>query len=364
MAYANYVKQIEDFEKFGATKEELINILEEIRNRYLDHCKEYNDKKEEIRKYEEGNINKEVSEDAISEEELKGLYIDAEMLQHKCDCYDELIRKTTGLLDEYKYFNKWRTIKNIRYLLNNSDIKIGDIEREARVASGYISRIAREGSTTDPSIEFLMAISKIFKINISDLLNSDLENESDGFTPNEVSVYEFIKQIFMDTNNGTIVWKKYDKENFKEDVIPYEALGADYEHSPFLNHYEERLNQDNTFDGYVYSFRSWFYDDYKYAISDVVYEGTLRNNSYIVLLPITYLSGANLKTSVDEFEVYILKNGKVIPICSTYKAKGCIKNSIIDLYNIVTRFIANINLTSEAKSFIDDYLSVLELPFK
>ena len=44
-------------------------------------------------------------------------------------------------------FNKQLMLDNISFLLKESEKKIGELESEAGVSAGYISRISKEGNT-------------------------------------------------------------------------------------------------------------------------------------------------------------------------------------------------------------------------
>ena len=60
-------------------------------------------------------------------------------------------------LSECKNFNKTLCFSNIRELLRqNPDVKIGQIEKEAGIRLGYMSRLEKDGNTSEPSMEFVV----------------------------------------------------------------------------------------------------------------------------------------------------------------------------------------------------------------
>ena len=270
------------------------------------------------------------------------------------------------MLDNYKYFNKKRTIKNIRFLFKqNPDIKVGFVEKNANVGAGYLSRLEKDGSNKDPSIEFLAAVSEIFHIRMDDILYSDLEEDSKNLSPNEKSIDSFISSLFDDTKVGDLLWNKFSQSNFDERIVRVDFMSTD--EFPFLNHSGEGYssNDNGYIDGYMMSFKSSFYEEMSVDFYDVIYETSLKRMSVkAYILPINY-NGVNVGQKYEnEFEIYVVDNNKLIPICSTLKLRNSIKKKISDLYDLIKEYNSNVTLSSDAKSFLDDYLYVPDLPFK
>ena len=104
-----------------------------------------------------------------------------------------------------KVFDKQICLNNIRYLLNtHPDIKIGQIERDAGVGLGYMSRLLKADNTTDPSIEFVMTAAKAFSINIDCLLTKDLT----GATATEMYLISFASKLIKDTEEDKLCWDR------------------------------------------------------------------------------------------------------------------------------------------------------------
>ena len=78
--------------------------------------------------------------------------------------------------DGCKNFNKFLLFSNIRELLKASDIKIGQIEKEAGLQNGYMSRLEKLDNSTDPSAEFLVTVSKLLKVSIDSLVSYDFHS--------------------------------------------------------------------------------------------------------------------------------------------------------------------------------------------
>lgn len=78
-------------------------------------------------------------------------------------------------LSECKNFNKTLCFSNIRELLRqNPDVKIGQIEKEAGIRLGYMSRLEKDGNTSEPSMEFVVTAAKLLKVSVDTLISVDL----------------------------------------------------------------------------------------------------------------------------------------------------------------------------------------------
>ena len=119
--------------------------------------------------------------------------------------WNSAIAKLEKALDKYKNFNKTVCFSNIRELLKqNSDVKIGQIEKEARVRLGYMSRLEKEGNVSEPNIEFIMSAAKLLKISLDTLLYVDLKS----LTPTEQYLVKFFDKLKEDTNKDKLDWNK------------------------------------------------------------------------------------------------------------------------------------------------------------
>ena len=109
------------------------------------------------------------------------------------------------LIGEYKNFNKTLCFSNIRELLRqNSDVKIGQIEKEAGIRLGYMSRLEKEGNTAEPSMEFIVTAAKLLKVSIDTLITVDLT----GLTPTEQYIVSFFDKLKADTLKDKLDWNR------------------------------------------------------------------------------------------------------------------------------------------------------------
>lgn len=109
------------------------------------------------------------------------------------------------LLEKHKNFNKTLCFSNIRELLRlNPDVKIGQIEKEAGIRLGYMSRLEKEGNTSEPSVEFIVTAAKLLKVSLDTLVSVNLA----GLTPTEQYIVKFFDKLKEDTIADKLNWNR------------------------------------------------------------------------------------------------------------------------------------------------------------
>lgn len=153
--------------------------------------------------------------DAIDSKEMYALEEEYGSEEHISERYNELekerdqwagfLTKLEELMTEYKNFNKTLCFSNIRELLRqNPDVKIGQIEKEAGIRLGYMSRLEKVGNTSEPSMEFIVSAAKLLKVSVDTLISVDLT----GLTPTEQYLVNFFDKLKADTLKDRLDWNR------------------------------------------------------------------------------------------------------------------------------------------------------------
>lgn len=100
-------------------------------------------------------------------------------------------------------FNKQLMLDNISFLLKEFGKKIGELETDAGVSPGYISRISKEGNTK-PGIEFIMKVADSLNTSMDTLLNVDLAE----LTPTERYLVSFLEKLNNNTLDDKLDWNR------------------------------------------------------------------------------------------------------------------------------------------------------------
>lgn len=99
-------------------------------------------------------------------------------------------------------FNSKLLFDNIEYLIRTQDRKIGEVEAEAGVSAGYISRTNKE-SGGKPGIDFIMNISEVLHVSIDTLLKVNISS----LTPTESYIVSFLEKMTKDTIKDLLAWE-------------------------------------------------------------------------------------------------------------------------------------------------------------
>lgn len=126
-------------------------------------------------------------------------------LETERDRWADYLTQLDALMNEYKNFNKTLCFSNIRELLRqNPDVKIGQIEKEAGIRLGYMSRLEKAGNTSEPSMEFIVSAAKLLKVSVDTLISVDLT----GLTPTEQYLVNFFDKLKADTLKDKLDWNR------------------------------------------------------------------------------------------------------------------------------------------------------------
>lgn len=143
-----------------------------------------------------------LAEEYGTEEDILARY---KTLENERNQWASYLTQLEALIGEYKNFNKKLCFSNIRELLRqNSDVKIGQIEKEAGIRLGYMSRLEKEGNTAEPSMEFIVTAAKLLKVSIDTLISVDLT----GLTPTEQYIVSFFDKLKVDTLKDKLDWNR------------------------------------------------------------------------------------------------------------------------------------------------------------
>lgn len=120
---------------------------------------------------------------------------------------------------------------NIYFLAKYYGFSIKDIEEEAGVSQGYISRLRKKNSSDSNSVvDLLITASEKFHVSIDSLFSLDFEKITD---PVGQRLYLFFSTVLNMSNRGLLKWER----NLEDDVCDGEDIIAG-----FVCHYNEKIS--------------------------------------------------------------------------------------------------------------------------
>ena len=240
-------------------------------------------------------------------------------------------------------FNSKLLFDNIEYLIRTQDRKIGEVEAEAGVSAGYISRTNKE-SGGKPGIDFIMNISEVLHVSIDTLLKVNISS----LTPTESYLVSFLEKLTKDTIKDLLVWEFETKDNLN-DLNPNESLPTDY---PLFSC--EMFSYDGgerTEERMVFVSRSFGKNT---GIHGDCFQLRLKNGAYLYVMDICGFNNKKQKDTAKEIWMS-MNDGSTQFLCSDC-ADSKMKPVIQDLHYAITENIKHPKVKPEFKYIIDSYM--------
>lgn len=259
-------------------------------------------------------------------------------------------------------FDKRRCMSAIYAIAKEKGVKIGDLEKEAGVSTGYLSKLNKEENTSLPSIELLVAAARLLGVTIDMLIYSEYE----GLSANERYMLKFLDKLINQTLSGELQWEKETKKQLLNVGCDYMGDEAYAEHSLF-----EAVRVKDT-DDYEFPesshleacYYSRFYSDGETKIAGDGFHAVLSPSDAELYIMKVENEESHMEIGYDQFEVYLVNRGNVKPLgCSDFVC-GEVSRQIRNLYKVIVDADSNLGINDEVKGIIDLYMNEdEELPF-
>ena len=258
--------------------------------------------------------------------------------------YSALELQTIDTSYEVKRFNKALCIQNIRTLLSQKGVRLGDIERASGNSPGYLSRLEKPDNTTDPSVEFLANAAYMLGVSLDDLLSSPIEDLS----PNDEMLISFIEKLICNTKKDRLTWRA-------ELQLENDFLERDYSEEIYLNKRSEKSiglgQKENGTE--VWSYRSVFFPKERVAIDSAPYHTTINDDDELYIIKCRGSDASN-----PFYEMYhIPYNDETQPICCTKCTPKVIASRVERLYQQIRESEEHVRLSDTTKSMMEAYIS-------
>lgn len=145
--------------------------------------------------------------------------------------------------------SKKRIGENINALAKYYGFKIKDLEEEAGVSQGYISRLSNKNSKdSNPVIDLLMMASEKFRVTIDSLVFLDFTKITD---PAKLKIQCFLEAVLNLTDKGQLIWERnQDKDICKE--ASNASFVCNYDNGKIKFYIFELENIDEEYPGYTF----------------------------------------------------------------------------------------------------------------
>ena len=243
--------------------------------------------------------------------------------------------------------NKKLLFENITFLLREKGMKIGELEKEAGVSPGYISR-SKDG-TSKPGIEFIMKVAEVLDVSVDTLLNVNLNS----LTPTEWYLITFIEKLKEDTVEDKLDWRRNSADSYNRleaDINgfvdhPLFSFEDFYEAGPA--EYPERVQR--------VVFVSHSFDCHTYINNDC-FSLRMKNGAILFLMNIS--KSAYKITDPDAFakEIWMCRPGGGASYLCSNRDISPLAVLVDDLYTVVKEFSKHPKINKDLKYIIDAFM--------
>ncbi len=296
-----------------------------------------------------------IGNDSVAEQD--GLPVSDRENQNPKETFNALKEEMLYLYDALKpfvssngNFNKKIFLSNVRMLLKQyPSIKIGQIEKEAGVRPGYMSRLEKEGNTSSPCMEFIASAAKLLKVSIDALTSMNLSD----LTPKEEYVLKFFDKLKADTISEKLEWNT-------ETSVYLNRVGLNYRGRPVHPLYSiSRPMPDDDADSQIRP-HSVYFNSRSFGLFTSVrgdcYNVSLKDKAVLYLMNIGDIRDTNIliERRVIEAWIYDEKNKPSFLISSMDSSQ--LKTALISLYDTVKVNLMRPQIGRNAISAIDSYM--------
>lgn len=249
-----------------------------------------------------------------------------------------------------KNFDKYLLFSNIRELLKNSDVKIGEIEKQAGCYPGYMSRLDKKDNTTEPSVEFVMTAAKLLNTSVDIISTCDLR----ALTPTEGYLTDFFNKLDRDTLENKLDWKidsPIDLNDLETDDGGYTG------HPLFFHVYYEEKDQNGEMKGvHRVLFKSRNFGNQTY-ITENCFELKMKKFSRLYLMNVGKKTINSSEFDDTAREIWLVNIRDEAEFLASNKENSSISLIVDTLFDTVMGRMKRPNIKKEFRSIIDAYFN-------
>ena len=251
-------------------------------------------------------------------------------------------------------------VDNIQYLAKKEQISNAELEKDANISAGYISRLSRVGNTTIPNVEVLLSFSKKLGVTLDYLVTPRLKESSE----NETILLKFIDKVIDNTVAGNLEWIAESPEELKR-KNSVDSNTGETEH-PLFKLVQTPPPWPTDYPEYEGVYLSYFGDQCVSTFKGDCYHVELpmftqRPTLYLMNIETYSLTTTDNDTVYDQeidcFELCLFADG-VEPLCRTDLASNEIEDAVKKLYYSIKRELESNKMSKNAirilKSYIND----------
>lgn len=248
-------------------------------------------------------------------------------------------------------FDKTRCLTNIYYLARQKGIKIGDLEADANVSTGYFSRLNKDDNKTVPSIETLLLVADKLGVSVDALVHRDYSTP----TPSERYLLDFLDKLTIRTDeDDSIEWKR-------TPLAVLQSIDCDrdgyVDHPLFFADYGPLPDGE---DGYRIHYSSLFRKAEPMKPCGDGFVLDIGRGSELYLMKVVLADDTSDPDIDFEYELYIHTRSEMKGLCHTNArtvTPGLFDSLLQHLYNSAAESSSHVRLGDDIKGILDSFLA-------
>lgn len=245
-------------------------------------------------------------------------------------------------------FDKAKLMNNINALIKERGLKIGELENELKVSTGYISRMSKPENETMPSVDFVWKIASKLQVSVDFLIDGDYTNATDNLD----FMANFIHTLIKETDAMNMDWQRFSNP---DTLIETYAM-------PEFPMIQKGMILDMEAGECRKSFSSLYKPKVKLTMGDENYNAFVPHLGGVLIFKLR-----DEETGNPVYEMYSadMEEDGIIPLCSSLESGRIVEVLMQDLYTCIDRHEKDLKVSEEARRRIRLYMQHIEetLPF-
>ena len=258
-------------------------------------------------------------------------------------------------------YSKKRFTDNVYALAKKRKMKIGDLEKNCHVSSGYLARLRQDEKNTAPGADFLMNVASQLSVSVDSLLSFDFTEATDP----ELKILNYVEKLLHETEAGKLVWR-VDRSGSSASV-PVKSDGTSA-HPLFVAINEGLLTEEekaemelpDSVSSFELAYRSLFRPDCVDLVPAAMFRCSFPGRRVLYLVAVAK-PGRVLPGPAQWSELELVMAGRdfsePVPLAHTdHETPGRLDALIARLFEAVKDVVSAPQLSPEASAIMDDFL--------
>lgn len=268
-------------------------------------------------------------------------------------------------------FDRQKLMDNINLLIQQSGMKIGDVESKVGISTGYISRLAKKETESAPGVDIIWKLAEVLNVSVDFLINGNFQHATDNLK----YMSKFVKKLIRITDEVKLEWTPLPQAFFNSVLNGEEdfflVLGRGEESDGRMD--VSAVQGDEVLFNSKRRLVSLFLPDAPVRIAGTAFKTKINHGTELYMIPWKIDSGEDQERMY--YELYFRKwvvgpeyeGGygppsdqdyvqTTIPVCSTLRGADEMRAELRELYRCLKMHEADLPIQEDARAEIEQFM--------